>query len=120
MTDTGQLLRRDWLAHLKDIADLDLQRRTWLDPTKTNPHWSYVEFVCTYPDADQLKSAQERGWLSAAETKILSEFGRTLFAHESPTGSDWDNEAILNDPAWHEVVRSAQMALQELAKLSQL
>jgi hypothetical protein len=41
-----------WFASVAEIADIDLQHRKWLDPTNTNPHWSYIEFVCSYPDSD--------------------------------------------------------------------
>src|SRR4051794_22061446 len=104
---TGRSLRTQWLAALDEIADIELQRRMWLDPANTNPHWSYVEFVCSFPDNDQLADAHKRGWLSSSEADILVKFGRALFAHQSPTGKDFDHEAVLNDPAWHDIVRAA-------------
>lgn len=119
VNETGQALRTLWLGALAEIADLDLQRRTWLNPANTNPHWSYVEFVCSYPDADQLREGREKGWLSPAESQILLDFEQRLSAHQSPTGNDYDNEAILNDPAWHSVVQAAQKALLDLSALPQ-
>jgi hypothetical protein len=118
--ETGKILRAQWLGALDEIADLELQRRTWLDPANRNPHWSYIEFVCRYPDADQLKDGQRQGWLSPAEAKILLEFGQVLIAHKSPTGDDYDNEAIVDDPAWHKVVRAAQVAQQQIATSAHL
>ena len=115
--ETGQLLRENWYRSLNEISDLSLQRRMWLDPENTNPHWSYIEFVCTYPDDDQLQEAHERKWLSADETKILMNFGRILLNYKCPHGNTFDNEAILNDPAWHMIVRVAQAAAQELDAL---
>ena len=38
--ETGKILRTQWLHALTELADLDLQRRTWLDLTNKNPHWS--------------------------------------------------------------------------------
>jgi hypothetical protein len=61
--ETGKNLRAQWLGALGQIADLELQHRTWLDPANRNPHWSYIEFVCCYPDADQLEDGQQKGWL---------------------------------------------------------
>ncbi|MHC2255182.1 hypothetical protein ACVILK_004874 [Bradyrhizobium embrapense] len=115
--ETGRLVRKIWWSSLDEIGNLDLQRRTWLDPNNKNPHWSFVEFVCSYPDTDELEAGQKKGWLSPAEATILIEFGKTLAAHKSPAGNDYDNAAILDDPAWHDVVRSAQQALQKLTKL---
>ena len=113
MTPTSDVLRDIRFGSLREIADLELQRKTWLDPTNTNPHWSYVEFVCSYPDDDQLTDGQDNGWLSPTEARVLSEFRKILVAHQSPTGDHVDNAAVLNDPAWHEVVRQAQAALRE-------
>jgi hypothetical protein len=113
--ETGRMLRAQWLSALEEIADLELQRRMWLDPANTNPHWSYIEFVCSYPDADQLTGARSKGWLSPAEAELLPDFGRTLLAHHAPTGNDFDNEAVLKDPAWHTVSRAAQHALAALS-----
>jgi hypothetical protein len=118
--ETGKILRAQWLGALAEIADLELQRRTWLDPTQRNPHWSYIEFVCCYPEENRLRDAREKGWLSPAETAILLEFGQLLLTHKSPTGNDFDHEAVLNDPAWHAVVRAAQLAQQSLATSAQI
>ncbi len=107
-------LRCYWFSSLREISDLALQRRRWLDPANRNPHWSYIEFVCSYPDHDQLADAHARGWLTAAEFRIMSEFLQTLSAHSAPTGDDHDNAAVLDDPAWHAVVTAAQLARQEL------
>jgi hypothetical protein len=107
-------LRAMWFASVAEIADIDLQRRRWLDPTNTNPHWSYVEFCCTYPDSDQLTDARARGWLAARQFDILSDLLHTILNHSAPGGDDYDNAAVLADPAWLEVVARAQRAREEL------
>jgi hypothetical protein len=86
----------------------------WLDVTNRNPHWSYIEFVSKYPEADQLADARERDWLTAGEFEIMSGFGLKLSAHTAPGGDGYDNAAILDDPAWHAVIAAAQLARQEL------
>jgi hypothetical protein len=50
-------LRRQWFGSVYEIADIERQRRTWLNPPNSGPHWSYVEFCCKYPDAGQFKFA---------------------------------------------------------------
>jgi len=117
--DTGEALRKWWFQVLSEIADPDLQRRTWLDLQNTNPHWSYVEFVCSYPNDEQLADARNKGWLSPTEAEILEGFRRILEAHKAPNGRDWNNEAVLDDPAWHRVVEAAQKAKAELAAITQ-
>ena len=110
-------LRSMWFASVAEIADIDLQRRKWLDPTNTNPHWSYIEFVCSYPDSDQLTDARARGWLAARQFNILSDLCNTILSHSAPRGDDHDNAAILDDPAWLEVVSCAG-ASEELSTVT--
>jgi hypothetical protein len=107
-------LRCNWFASVQEISDLSLQRRTWLDPKNLNPHWSYVEFVCSYPDDSQLGGAHSEGWLTKSEFDILIELRRMLGAHSAPGGDDYDHAAILNDPAWRQVVEAAEQARQQL------
>jgi len=107
-------LRSSWFGSVAEIADLDLQRRTWLDKANRNPHWSYVEFVCSFPGDDQLEHARREGWLSKRELGILSELRRTLVSHTAPEGDDYNHNAILGDPAWHAVVAAAEQAKQQL------
>lgn len=109
-----------WFGVLGEIADLELQQRKWLDPANTdNPHWSYIEFVCSYPSQEEIDDGPKKGYVSPQEAEIFTNFRRILVAHKSPTGNDWDNEAVLNDPAWHSVVKAAQQAVRDLANLPQ-
>jgi len=114
----AEQLRRWWFCRVSEISDLDLQRRTWLDPINQNPHWSYIEFVESYPKDDQLSHALQQGWLTADEFKILSELRRILVAHSPPGGNDYDNAAILKDRAWHSVVEAAGGARQKLLSIT--
>jgi hypothetical protein len=101
-----------------EISDLELQRRTWLDPANRNPHWSYVEFVCSFPGDDQLDDAKRHGFLSAEEHAILIDLNRALIRHKAPGGDDYDNEAVLHDPAWHAVAAQADEARRRLLELT--
>jgi hypothetical protein len=112
--DVASQLRTSWFGLVAEIADLDLQRRTWLDKANRNPHWSYVEFVCSFPDDDQLEHAHRAGWLSKRELEILGGLHRVLDAHSPPGGDDYANAAVLDDPAWHAVVATAEHARQQL------
>jgi hypothetical protein len=112
--ETGQRLRANWLLALSEIAAIGLQRRNWLDPKQSNPHWSYLEFVESYPTVEQLSDAAARGWLSRLEADVLQRFSQTLLSYEAPGADAYDHQAILDDPAWHEVTRLAKAALDEL------
>src|ERR1041384_2180730 len=98
-TIQGQL-RSSWFAQGYEISDVNLQRRTWLDPTNRNPHWSYIEFVESYPKDDQLSYARHQGWLAADEFKVLSELRHVLVGYSPPQDQFYDNAAVLDDPAW--------------------
>ncbi len=111
-------LRRWWFCRVSELSDIGLQRRTWLDTTNRNPHWSYIEFIESYPDHDQLLDALKQGWLTAAEFEILSELGRILDSHTAPAGNHYDNAAVLDDPAWQSVVEAAERARQQLLSMT--
>lgn len=105
-------LRRQWFHSVYEIADIDYQRRTWLRPPDSSPHWSYVEFCCSYPDAEQLQFARDRGHLSAKEFDLLSAINEALLSHKPK--DDRDNNAILEDRSWHAVVAKAELIRQQL------
>ena len=109
-------LRRQWFGSVYEIADLDYQRRTWLTPPTSSPHWSYVEFCCSYPDAHQLQLARDHGHLSSREFDLLSAVGEAIRAHRA--NDDYDNAAILKDPGWHSVVAKAQTVRQQLLAIT--
>jgi hypothetical protein len=113
----GQL-RCWWFCQVNELSDIELQRRTWLDTTNTNPHWSYIEFVESYPREDQLSDALKHGWLIADEFETLRELGRILAAHTAPGGNDYDPQAVLDDPAWRAVVEAAERAKQRLLSMT--
>jgi len=101
-------LRRWWFGSVYEIADIELQRSTWLTPPTPSPHWSYVEFCCCFPDADQLKFALDRGNLSEAEFDLLISLRKAIGEHRPPQGNHYDHSAILADPAWQAVVANAE------------
>jgi hypothetical protein len=112
--EDGGYVRAMWLKRLHEIADLDLQRRMWLDAANTNPHWSFIEFVCSYPDEEEINSAQKKGWITQAEASTLKGMAQLIERYVPPRGDDYDHQAILSDPAWFEVSRAAQAATQTL------
>ncbi len=93
----------------------------WLDPTNNNPHFSFVEYYCSYYDDLNLSDqgydrALNERLISAAEFAAIADFHRMADTYESPT-HDYDHEAILSDPKWAEVVTAAQQAQAALLRL---
>jgi len=105
-------VRSQWFGSVYEIADIDYQRRTWLSPPNSSPHWSYIEFCCSYPDADQLQFARDCGHLSSKEFELLSALGEAILSHKAK--DDYDNRAILEDPSWLAVVAKAEVTRQQL------
>ena len=111
--NTWKILRDQWWKSLEELADLELQHR-WLDTENANPHWSYVELACTYPDAEMIQEAEKEGGVSPEEAKIFLSFGRTLTAYRAPNGDDYGHAEIFCDPAWRKITEAAETALQAL------
>ena len=112
--------RTNWLSSLQEFADDETQRRVWLDATNTNPHFSYVEYVSCYFDDLGLSdggygSAVHQGLVSGAEAQAVANFHAKADAYNP--NDHCDHQAILNDPAWLEVVGAAKRAQAALASL---
>jgi hypothetical protein len=107
-------LRRWWFGSVHEIANIELQRRTWLAPPTPSPHWSYVEFRCSYPALEQLEFARNSGHLSKVEFDLLATLKKAISEHEPPRGDAYDHRAILADPAWQALVANAEKTRQKL------
>lgn len=125
MTDYVELRknwRPRWLGSIQEFADIDTQRAKWLDPSNTNPHWSFVEIMCCYFDDIGLTDLGYSGWIehgliSSAEAAAVADFHAIANAYNSPRGDDYDSAAILGDPRWLHVVEAAKEAQARLAEL---
>jgi hypothetical protein len=113
---SAENLRRQWFSSVREMADIDYQRRTWLYPPDDSPHWSYIEFCCSFPDADQLKFSRDRGHLNAEEFELLIALGEAINCYEAK--DDYDNREILEDPNWRTVVSKAEGIRQRLLALT--
>lgn len=121
MTDNDKNLWRErWLGCINELTSLDLQKKSWLDRTRTNPHWSFVEFKCSYFDDlaidGNYKYQLDKGWVTKKELGIIEDWHITLDKYNSPKNDNYDNEAILNDPKWVEILQIGIEARNELAK----
>jgi hypothetical protein len=115
--------RMQWLTSIQAFADSETQKVRWLDPGEGNPHYSFVECMCWYFDdaylceEDAYQKRQERGQVSIAEVEAVADFHRLASAYDPPEDDHYAIAAILNDPAWQEVVVAAQAAQQALLSL---
>ncbi|MGB1205857.1 MAG: hypothetical protein ACPG5B_09435 [Chitinophagales bacterium] len=103
-----QLWRNRWLSCLNELTSIELQKTSWLDKSTTNPHWSYVEFMCSYFDdlaidnnyEEQLKN----GYISKEEYLIIKDWHIKLDNYNEPNGDCDNREAILKDKKWLRIV----------------
>lgn len=114
------LWRERWLGCINELTSIDLQKKSWLNKTQTNPHWSFVEFMCSYFDdlaiAENYKFQLDNGWVTKKEFDIIEAWHITLDKYNSPKNDDHDNEAILNDPKWLEILQVGVKTRNELGK----
>jgi hypothetical protein len=114
--------RRTWLERIAEFSDYDLQRRSWFgSPEYNSPHWSFVEWMCTYFDDISLSSGYagfvEDGLVSQDEADIVRDFHAAADAYTPPNGDDYDHSVILSDPAWLNVVSLADEARLRLLEI---
>ena len=115
--------RLRWLGSLQAFSDNETQKSRWLDTTERNPHFSFVECMCSYFDdaylgeEDAYARRLARGHLSTNEAVAVSDFHALAQRYESPNGDDYDAEAVLGDPNWKKVVEAAQHARHRLLPL---
>jgi len=119
MTNNNKdLWRERWLRCINELTSLDLQKKSWLDKNHSNPHWSFVEFMCSYFDDlvidDNYKYQLDNGWVAKKEFEIIEDWHIALDKYNSLNNGD--NEAILNDPKWVEILRIGVVIRNELAK----
>lgn len=116
-----RILRLRWLSCLNEFADVELQRRMWLDPANTNPHWSYVEIMCSYFDDMLMGRSYDalvaQGLVGTEEAAIVRPLHDLLDLHDAPGGDDWDAKRILADPAWLAICNLAKVTNLRLAGL---
>jgi hypothetical protein len=118
--DDKNLWREQWLSCINELTSLDLQKKSWLDKTHTNPHWSFVEFMSSYFDDlaidDNYKSQLEKEWVTKEEFEIIENWHIALENYKSPKNDHYDNEAILNDNNWTEILQIGMETKNELGK----
>ncbi len=112
-----------WLSSIQAFSDSETQKTRWLDPAERNPHFSFVECMCSYFDdaylgeADAYRKRLVAGKLSENEVAAVAEFHAVADRYKSPSDDDWDTQAILKDPEWKAVVEAAQRAQERLLSL---
>lgn len=121
MTNSDKnLWRARWLGCINQLTSFDLQNKSWLDKTHSNPHWSFVEFMCSYFDDlaidENYKYQLDQGWVTKKEFKLIEDWHIALDKYNSPKNDDYDNEAVLNDPKWIELLKNGVKARNKLAK----
>ena len=121
MDDQRKLWRDRWLDCINELTSFRLQQESWLDISHTNPHWSFVEFMCCYFDdlsiADNYTDHIAKGFVSQKEFDVISQWHEELDNYTSPNNDDYDHQAILNDSKWLDIVKCGEVAKNNLAKI---
>jgi hypothetical protein len=115
--------RLSWLGCIRELADLQEQRATWLNRENGNPHYSYVECCCSYfddlslgePDSYFMRMAE--GIVGREEVAAVAQLHALLSAYSPPGDDDGDHSAILSDPGWQAITEEARRAIDRLSAL---
>jgi hypothetical protein len=110
--------RRNWVLILKDLTDLEYQKRTWLNPNNKNPYYSFIEFMCVYFDDLNLNEGYgkliESNIVTNQEYKSIEKWHNLLDKYNSPNNHDWNNQAILNDTKWLMIIELGKESIENL------
>ena len=110
--------RKRWLSSINELTSIGLQRISWLDKENTNPHWSFVEFMCCYFDGlainDNYKYQLERNWVTETEYQIILDWHSRLDKYEAPNKDACDVVKILNDENWLRIVEIGEKVKERL------
>ena len=113
------LWRERWLGCINELTSLELQRKSWLNRTNTNPHWSFVEFMCNYFNDlaidENYKYQLDNNCITSQEFEIIKDWHAALDKYNSPKNDDYDHQAILNDSKWLEILKSGVTMKKKLA-----
>ena len=118
--------RKNWLGCINELTNLELQKQMWLNQTyrtgpNWNPHWSFIEFMCSYFD-DQLWG-KKYDYIISQELISKDEYDQIKLWHDAldkysaPKNNDHDDQAILDDLTWQEIVKIGKESKQNLAYL---
>ena len=120
-SDDKKIWREKWLRCINELTSLELQKKSWFDRTQKNPHWSFVEFICSYfADLgidDHYKYPIDKGWLTNHEFEIIKDWHEALDKYNSPDNNDNDHAAILTDPKWLDILQRGQEVKRKLAAI---
>lgn len=115
--------RAHWLSSIQELADLEMQRATWLNPHNENRHYTFVEYVESY-FTDLALGKDSGGYPARIAENLLSEEEaaavcrlHVLFDSYIPPTDWYDHRTILEDPKWLDVVDAAQSAQACLATI---
>lgn len=118
LTISRELFRQRWLDDINQLTSYELQKKSWLDKTKKNPHWSYAEFICSYFDDNCIYLGYdffiELNYISQAEYNIIKDWHNELDKYKEPKD---DEQSILNDQKWIDIVEKGRVSKENLKKI---
>jgi len=89
-----QAWRERWLDSINELTSIHLQKDTWLDATNRNPHWSFVEFMCSYfddlLDDHDYKYYIDNEFVTKEEYEAIKLWHDELKRYEPPKGDHYE------------------------------
>ena len=110
--------RRGWLTSLYEFANVEFQRKLWIEGSCEGLCGSFVECMCGYFDDlaldDGYESVIEKGLISKEEAEAVHRF-HVLASQYEPCSED--QKEIVSDSNWLLVVNEAISAWHNLKRI---
>lgn len=115
-----ELWRNRWLSCINELTSFELQKESCLDETNSNPHWSFVEFMCSYFDDLGIDNNYEyqfkKEWISKKEFETIRKWHELLDKYNSPKNDDYNHKSIIDDKEWQLIIQEGQKTVSVLLK----
>jgi len=115
-----KLWRNRWLSCINELTSFELQKKSWIDEINSNPHWSFVEFMCNYFDDLGIDNNYEyqlkKEWVSEKELETIIKWHELLDKYNSPKNDDSNHLSIIEDKTWKLIIQEGKKAVSELLK----
>ena len=120
MVNINKQTYANFLEDLKELSDIELQRKRWLNINNdTNTISSYYEWFNSLFDNDMIETIYidlENKLKNSILTEELKKLIVMLDNYKEPKGYDGNDACILNDPNWLLIIEKAKLVYKLFVK----
>jgi len=121
MEEERIIWRSQWLKAIRELTDIELQRKAWLDPLNQDPHACFDEYMCCYFNDLGLGTVYEAplrlGYVLQDEYAVLKNWHQELGQYSAPISTKYHPNQILEDPRWIKLAQKGKESKDQLLNL---